>query len=61
MTSVVLLDVGHGNCAIVRSGDATAVVDCPTGSILLDTLIDLGVEVGWRSQTLSELETSKLS
>jgi competence protein ComEC len=45
VTSVVLLDVGHGNCAIVRSGDATAVVDCPTGSILLDTLIDLGVEV----------------
>lgn len=42
---MTLLDVGHGNCAIVRSGDTTAVVDCPTGSILLDTLNDLGIEV----------------
>lgn len=40
MTKVILLDVGHGNCAI---GSATAVVDCPTGSILLDTLRDLEV------------------
>lgn len=45
MTKVILLDVGHGNCAIVRSGRATAVIDCPTGSILLDTLRDLGVGI----------------
>jgi competence protein ComEC len=45
VSTVTLLDVGHGNCAIVRSGEATAVVDCPAGSILLDTLSDLGIKV----------------
>lgn len=44
MTSVILLDVGHGNCAIVRSAATTAVIDCPTGAMLVDTLDDLGVE-----------------
>lgn len=44
MTKVILLDVGHGNCAIVRSGGATAVIDSPTGAMLLDTLRDLEVE-----------------
>lgn len=44
MTDVILLDVGHGNCTIVRSAAETAVIDCPTGAMLLDTLDDLGVE-----------------
>lgn len=44
MTKVMLLDVGHGNCAIVRSGDATAVIDSPTGALLLDTLRDLEID-----------------
>lgn len=43
MNDVILLDVGHGNCTIVRSSAETAVIDCPTGAILLDTLDDLGV------------------
>lgn len=42
---VILLDVGHGNCAIVRSGDAIAVIDSPTGAVLLDTLRDMKIEV----------------
>ena len=41
---VVLLDVGHGNCAIVRDGSAAAVVDSPTGAILLDTLRELSID-----------------
>lgn len=43
MNAVTVLDVGHGNCAIVRSGEALAVVDAPIGSLLLDTLKDMGV------------------
>ncbi len=43
MTSVILLDVGHGNCTIVRAGAATAVIDCPTGELLLHTLADLKI------------------
>jgi competence protein ComEC len=44
MTRVILLDVGHGNCSIVKSDASTAVVDSPTGALLLDTLRDLGVD-----------------
>lgn len=44
MTSVTLLDVGHGNCAIVHASGATAVIDSPIGSLLLDTLEDMGVD-----------------
>jgi beta-lactamase superfamily II metal-dependent hydrolase len=43
VTKIILLDVGHGNCAIVRSGEATAVIDSPTGAMLLDTLRDLEI------------------
>lgn len=43
MTDVILLDVGHGNCTIVRSAAETAVIDSPTGAMLLDTLDDLGI------------------
>jgi len=44
MTNIILLDVGHGNCTIVCSAGETAVIDCPTGAMLLDTLDDLGVD-----------------
>lgn len=43
MTALTILDVGHGNCAILRSQGAVAVVDSPIGSLLLDTLRDLGI------------------
>ena len=43
MSDVLLLDVGHGNCTIVRDVGAVAVIDSPTGSALLDTLEELGV------------------
>lgn len=39
----MVLDVGHGNCAVVHSGDQVAVIDAPLGSLLLDTLRDFGV------------------
>lgn len=44
MTKVTLLDVGHGNCALICDNDDIVVVDSPTGSILLDTLEDLGID-----------------
>jgi beta-lactamase superfamily II metal-dependent hydrolase len=42
--SVIVLDVGHGNCAVVKSGDAVAIVDAPSGAIVLDVLRDLAVD-----------------
>jgi competence protein ComEC len=44
VTTLTVLDVGHGNCTIVRSRGAVAVVDSPIGSLLLDTLRDLGID-----------------
>lgn len=43
MSNLIVLDVGHGNCAILRSGSASAVIDAPIGSLLLDTLKDLDI------------------
>lgn len=43
MSDVLLLDVGHGNCTIVRDEKAVAVIDAPAGSALLDALDALGV------------------
>src|SRR3546814_6884464 len=45
MNKVVLLDVGHGNCSIVHSAEMTAVIDCPIGSLLLDTLHDMEITI----------------
>lgn len=45
MNELVVLDVAHGNCALIRSGNKCAVVDAPIGSLLLNTLEDLGVTV----------------
>jgi beta-lactamase superfamily II metal-dependent hydrolase len=44
MTTVTLLDVGHGNCAIVHSNSHTVVIDCPTGTLLIDTLRDMRID-----------------
>ncbi|WP_336113495.1 ComEC/Rec2 family competence protein [Streptomyces sp. PTD9-10] len=34
----VILDVGHGNCAILRDGERCMVVDAPKGTTLFDVL-----------------------
>lgn len=44
MSEFVVLDVGHGNCAIVRDQGSVAIIDAPTRSLLLDTLDDLGID-----------------
>src|SRR6266566_3262528 len=38
---LIVLDVGHGNCAILRDTEAVTVIDCPPGTVLLDTLEQL--------------------
>ncbi|MFF7072823.1 ComEC/Rec2 family competence protein [Streptomyces pseudovenezuelae] len=40
---VIVLDVGHGNCAVVRDGDRCAVVDAPPGPTLFDELERCGI------------------
>lgn len=40
---VLILDVGHGNCSIIRSDGSACVVDAPAGSTLLATLRHLGI------------------
>lgn len=40
---LIILDVGHGNCALLRDTEGTVLIDCPSGSILPETLSHLGI------------------
>lgn len=40
---LVVLDVGHGNCAVLADGDEAAVIDCAPGSTLMETLEQLQI------------------
>lgn len=42
---VLIVDVGHGNCAVVIDETAVVVVDAPAGGTLADTLAAHGVKV----------------
>jgi competence protein ComEC len=44
VAEIVILDVGHGNCAILRDGDRCAVVDARSGTLLLSELRRMGVK-----------------
>ncbi|MEU7963551.1 hypothetical protein AB0D09_08810 [Streptomyces sp. NPDC049097] len=37
---MIILDVGHGNCAIVRDGLRSAIVDIPRGKPVIEALVD---------------------
>src|SRR4051794_14125516 len=37
-TKIALLDVGHGNCAVVSSGSEAVVIDCPPTAAVVDYL-----------------------
>jgi beta-lactamase superfamily II metal-dependent hydrolase len=43
LPELVVLDVGHGNCAILRDTKAVTVIDCPPALTLLETLERLGI------------------
>lgn len=40
---LMILDVGHGNCAVLRDLDGILVIDCPQGPTLLEALELAGV------------------
>jgi competence protein ComEC len=41
---LIILDVGHGNCAIVRDTDGVIVIDCSHGVTLIETLEHLSIK-----------------
>lgn len=43
MARLVILDVGHGNAAIVQGEDKVFVVDCATRATVVDALDELGI------------------
>lgn len=43
MARLIILDVGHGNSAIVQGDDKTFVIDCATKATIVDALDDLGI------------------
>ena len=40
---LIILDVGHGNCALLRDTEGTVLIDCPPGAVLSETLHHLGI------------------
>lgn len=44
LPELVILDVGHGNCAILQDADAVTVIDCPPPTTLIETLERLGID-----------------
>lgn len=43
LPELIILDVGHGNCTLVRETDGVILIDCPPGSTLLETLEHLSI------------------
>ncbi len=41
---LIVLDVGHGNCALLRDQDGVILIDCPPGSVLPETLNHFGIK-----------------
>src|SRR5882724_1692654 len=41
--SLTILDVGHGNCAVIIDPDGTAIIDAGPGTALLEYLRERGV------------------
>lgn len=44
MAKLEVLDVGHGNCALVTGDSDHAVVDAPLGDLLVSLLLERGIE-----------------
>lgn len=40
---LIVVDVGHGNCAILKDTDGTVIIDCGLGTTLLETLNHLKI------------------
>ena len=44
MSDVIVFDVAHGNCCLIRSEGECGVVDAPRKALLLNTLEDMGID-----------------
>ena len=38
LPELIILDVGHGNCAVLRDTEGVIVIDCPCGNTLKEIL-----------------------
>lgn len=43
LPELIILDVGHGNCTLIRDADNVIVIDCSYGSTLIETLEHLSI------------------
>lgn len=43
LPEAIFLDVGHGNCAVIKDKDSVMVIDCPYGVTLMETLEQLSI------------------
>jgi competence protein ComEC len=41
---LIILDVGHGNCALIRDANEVIVIDCPPGGTLVETIENLSIK-----------------
>ncbi len=41
---LIILDVGHGNCALIRDTNDVIVIDCPPGGTLAETIENLSIK-----------------
>ncbi|MCC3405640.1 MAG: MBL fold metallo-hydrolase [Microcoleus sp. PH2017_10_PVI_O_A] len=44
LPELIILDVGHGNCAILRDTNGVIIIDCPHGVTLIETLENLSIQ-----------------
>lgn len=44
LPELIILDVGHGNCALIRDANDAMVIDCPPGGTLAETLEHLSIK-----------------
>jgi len=41
---LIILDVGQGNCTLLRNTEGNILIDCPSGSTLMETLEELKIQ-----------------
>ena len=44
LPELIILDVGHGNCALIKDANNVIVVDCPPGGTLAETIENLAIK-----------------
>ena len=59
MPSFYILDVGHGNSAVLIDRDGVVVIDAGPNTVLLDFLIDHHIQLDCQSLKLKFIKYSK--